>query len=283
MTTADLHAARGAIKRSAATRTTLRGQFPADRDERLRATLATLSEAMAPINAQLRSGPLTGRSLRNRNAREMSEALQAERSKVRAMLRRASGGNRRPSSVPYQRGQFRSSLGDIVRRTNAAESALDHVLPQMRKGTPEYREQAQALLDDVDRIQRRLTTRRAQVRYWAKAGAWGRLTKRDHALAETATATARRLSRLRKRAKAAVAVPIRFGFTASPKAGSTAKRRRWTEEDAYAALLAFTREHGRPPKATDFPNDPALPSYAKVHQLFGGLRELSHDLTLDTR
>jgi hypothetical protein len=283
MKAADLATARGALKRSASVRSQLHGASPADRDEQLRATLASLSDAMAPINAELRSGPLTGRSLRNPDARAMSEALQAERAKVRGMLRRASGGPKQ--RIPYRRDQFRAAIGDIVRRTNAAESELTHSLPQMRPGSQEYRHEAERLLATVDRLQHRLSARRAQARYWSNAGAWGRITKRDRALAATALETADRLRKLRQRANAAVAVPIALGIAAKrpqrPKA-APAKRRRWTENDAWAALVSFTRAEGRPPKASDFPGNADLPSYAKVHALFGGLPDAG-DLLYDAR
>lgn len=269
--------ATSAIRRSAAARKRLRGKFPADRDERLRACLSDLSDAAAPVNAQVRSGPLTGRSLRN--ARAVSAALQAERSKVRGMLRRASGGSR-PRSKPYRRASFRASVGEIIRRTDAVENELDHALPQHRRGTAEYRREAEELVARIDKLQLRLTTRRAQVRYWAGTRkAWGRITPRDRALAKNAVENARRLSSLRKRAKRAVAVPIDIGF--KPRApAAPAKRRRWTDEDAYMAIVRFTRDHGRLPKARDFPNNPRLPSYAKVHALLGGIpeaRDLHHD------
>ena len=50
-----------------------------------------------------------------------------------------------------------------------------------------------------------------------------------------------------------------------------AKRRRWTAQDAWVALVVWTADNGRPPRAADLPGNPALPSYAKVHALFGGL------------
>ncbi len=264
--------ANSAIRRSAAARKRLRGKFPADRDERLRACLSDLSDTAAPVNAQVRSGPLTGRSIRNEDAIRASAALQAERGKVRGMLRRASGGPR-SRSKSYRRASFRASLGEIVRRTNTIENELDHALPQHRLGTAEYRREAEDLIARIDKLQLRLTTRRAQVRYWANTRqAWGRITPRDKALGKKAVETARRLSSLRLRAKRAVAVPIDIGFKRAPAAGAR-KRRRWTEEDAYMAMVRFTRDHGRPPKARDFPNNPSLPSYAKVHALLGGIPE----------
>lgn len=42
----------------------------------------------------------------------------------------------------------------------------------------------------------------------------------------------------------------------------------------------FTRDAGAPPRAIDFRNNPALPSYAKVHALFGGIPE-ARDLLRD--
>ncbi len=273
--------ATSAIRRSAAARKRLRGKFPADRDERLRACLSDLSDAAAPVNAQVRSGPLTGRSTRNKDARAVSAALQAERSKIRGMLRHASGGSR-SRSKSYRRASFRASLGEIIRRTDTVENELDHALPQHRRGTAEYRREAEELVARIDKLQLRLTTRRAQVRYWAgPRKAWGRITPRDRALGEKAIETARRLSSLRLRAKRAVAVPIDIGFKRAP-AAAPAKRRRWTEEDAYMAIVRFTRDHGRPPKARDFPNNPRLPSYAKVHALLGGLPE-ARDLHRDAK
>lgn len=276
MEATDLHAARSALKRSATVRARLRGQFPADRDERLRGCLADLAGIAAPIAAHLRSQPLTGRRSRDHDAREMSAALQAERAKVRAMLRRASGGRRSPAK-PYTRTQFRGAIRDLVQRTNQIENELDHALPQYRRGTAEYRAEAEELLDRIDRLQQRLTTRRAQAREWYPR-AWGSITASDKRAAATAVETAQRLKALRKRAKAAVAVPINIGFSAKRP---VVRRRQWTDEEAYQALLDFTRTHGRLPKARDLPNDPTLPSYATIHDLFGGLQTINADLRVD--
>lgn len=283
----DLHSARAAVRRSAAERKALRGRDPTDRDERLRACLSDLSDAMEPINAALRRGPVVGRSQRNREARKASETLQAERSKVRGMLRRASGGPK-ARRAPYRRVQFRGSLRQIVRATNEVERELDKSLPQMPKGSRDYRDEAQRILDAIDRLQRRLTQRRAQARYWADPQgprAWGRLTPRDREDAATAVETAAALRKLRQGAKRAVAVPLRPPIgTFQPQRPSRppARRRRWEADEAYQALLDWTARNGRTPKATDLPNDPTLPSYATVHNLLGGLTDdLTDDLTLD--
>lgn len=280
MEATDLQAAQTAIKRSSQTRARLRGKFPEDRDERLRGCLDDLSAVAAPIAAHLRSQPLTGRRSRNREAREMSAALQAERAKVRAMLRRASGGARSPAT-PYRRAQFQGAIRDLVQRTNTIENELDHALPQFRRGTAEYRSAAEDLLERIDRLQQRLTTRRAQARYWWPR-AWGKITVRDKQVAAAALETADRLKALRKRAKAAIAVPIDIGFSKAPTKRPTS-RRRWTDEEAYEALLDFTRSHGRLPKARDLPNDPTLPSYATIHDLFGGLQYIMDDLRIDAK
>ena len=287
MDSSDLYHARGTIRRSAAVRARLRGQSPDDRDDLLRGCLHDLTVATAPISAGLRRGPLTGRASRHREARAVADSLQRERALVRGMLRRASGG-RKPARQPYSRESFRGHVGWARRQATKVEDVLNHALPQMRRGTQEYRQMATVLLDTVDRLQRRLTAKRASAEYWSYR-TWG-LTrrgdrqKRDETLFTTAEATARDLSKLRQRAKRAVAVPIRVTIASSlPRTlrkPTPAKRRRWSQEDAWEALVAFTQTHGRPPKASEFPGDPTLPSYAKVHALFGGLPE-ARDLRYD--
>lgn len=273
-----LHA-RAIVRRSAATRKRLRGRPAAERDSALRGLLSDLAGAMEPVAREVRSGPLTGRACRHADAREVSAALQAERAKVRGMLRRASGG-RKPARPPYSRESFRGHVGWVRLQVGVIENELTHALPQARRGTREYRDEAQELLDRIDALQRRLNARRAQVRYWATR-TWGRLTARDRKLAATAVATSRELSKLRVRAKRAVAAPIRVDVPrALPlrRAPTPAKRRRWTAEQASDALEAFVRDEGRLPKATDLPGNPALPSYAKVHELLGGLDAVRDDL-----
>jgi len=281
MDPAHARTARAAVRRSAAVRADLRGQTPADRDERLRRCLDDLAGAAEPVAADLKRGPLIGRRLRNGDARALSTELQSERAKVRGMLRRASGGAAAPH-VPYRRPQFRASLGDIVRRTDWAEHELRYVLPKMRPGTREYRREAERLFDMVDHLQRRLTQRRAQVRHWANAGAWGKLTATDRARAAEAVETARRLTKLRARAKRAVAVPLSFNFSSAPRVAKvTATRRRWDANSAWAALVEWTATNGRPPVTADLRDDPALPGYATVHRLLGGLGSLDHADLLD--
>ena len=36
-------------------------------------------------------------------------------------------------------------------------------------------------------------------------------------------------------------------------------------------MFAFTLANNRPPRAVDLRNEPSLPSYAKVYELFGGI------------
>ncbi len=267
------------MRRSAAARKRLRGVPAADRDDALRGLLDDLAAAMEPVVREVRSGPLTGRAQRHADAREVSAALQAERAKVRGMLRRASGGPK-AARTPYFRESFRGHVGYVTKQIERIDGELTHALPQARKGTREYRDQAQELLQRVDDLQRGLTARRAQVRYW-HGRTWGRITRRDQALAARAVEASRTLTKLRARAKRAVAVPIRVEVpTALPtrRAPIPARRRRWTAEDAYEALEGFVRESGRLPKASDFPGDPSLPSYAKVHELLGGLSAVAADL-----
>jgi len=271
-----IRSARAAVRRSAAVRRDLRGRSSANRGDRLRGCLGDLTAAAAPIGVVLKSGPLTGRTIRNRELRAMSAEIQAERARVRGMLRRASGGAAKPR-VPYRRAQFRSSLIDIARRADEAENDLRHVLPQYKPGTREYRDDAERILRNVDSLQRRLTTRRAQARHWARAGAWGTKPKAaDRRMADRAVQTSRRLTKLRAQAKRAVAVPIRVTIPSSlPQTPRTprapVKRRRWTAQDAWVALVVWTAENGRAPRAADLPGDQALPSYAKLHALFEGL------------
>ena len=107
------------------------------------------------------------------------------------------------------------------------------------------------------------------------------MSKADRRAAATARETAAQLSKLRRRAKLAVEVPIRLNFTPqTPRKAPGVKRRRWTPEEAWEALIAFTRDAGARPRAADFRNNPALPSYAKVHALFGGIPE-ARDLLRD--
>ncbi|PTL55522.1 hypothetical protein C7Y72_17895 [Paraconexibacter algicola] len=199
------------------------------------------------------------------------------------MLRRASGGRTR-TAKPYRRAQFEASLNQIVKATQRIESELRSVLPQQRKGTRDYREEAERILGVIDRTQERLTQRRAQARYWAQQGAWGRITEADREKAKIAVATSRELTKLRRRAKRAVAVPIAVSIPNAPRAprkGPAAKRRRWTAEGAWVALIEWTAKTGAPPRAVDFRNEPSLPSYAKVHEFFGGLSALADDLIDD--
>lgn len=283
MSPSDLHTARAAIKRSEAVRAQLRGTDVPDRDAQLHACLSDLSDAIKPLSAQLRSGPHLGRAARHPEAREVSAAIQTERARLRGMLRRASGGARSPGK-PYLRGSMRSSVGYTVRATNEIETELRYALPQYRPGSREYRDEAQDLLDRIDTLSRRLVAHRAKARYWAEErGAWGKLTNRDRTLAATAVETQRRLTKLRQRAKRAVAVPIDIGFSEPRPKATPAKRPRWTGNEAWAALVEYTRLNGRPPRASDFPNNPSLPSYATIHTLLGGLSDIGADLLRDAR
>src|SRR5687767_7530275 len=116
MESIDAARARAALKRSAATRAALRRSDATDRDDRLRAARAELAEAMRPIAAARRSGPQTGRRVRDPKLAELSQALQAEAGKVRAMLRKAPGGRTGREPAP------KMSLASFKGRVRYAES-----------------------------------------------------------------------------------------------------------------------------------------------------------------
>jgi hypothetical protein len=277
---AHILAARTAVRQSAAVRRALRGKTPPDRDERLRASLASLTAAGEPLTAVLRSGPMTGRSLRHPDVRAASEAVQAERAKVRGMLRRASGGRKRVE--PYSRASFRGYVGYVGREVTNIETDLRHGLPQLSPGSPDYRKQAQKALAKIDHLQRELTRNRRRADHWSLV-TWGKLRRADRTLFETAEELARGLTAARKRAKKAVAVPIRLGVAQPQRPKQpAAKRRRWSENDAWAALVAFTAAEGRTPTSRDLPGNPDLPSWHSVYRLFGGMPD-ADDLLYDAR
>lgn len=276
--TTEVREARSALRRSAAVRAAVRGKPREHRDVRLQGCLDELTAAREPLTALLRSGSHLGRASRYADERAASAAIQAERTKVRGMLRRASGG--RKHREPYRFDQFKGLVGWAAGEAKAADDFLSHALPQYQRGTAEYRTHAREQLERIDRVQRKLTPARIRADYWFTAEAWGPTQRRHRSMFKTAESVARDLSGLRERAKRAVAVPIRVQVTTTAPAKRPPRppqrRRRWTKQQAHEALVIWTAENGRAPKVADLAGDAGLPSYGKVHALFDGLPDAAY-------
>lgn len=259
-----LHAARHAVKRSARTRAALRGQNPQDRDERLNACLAELEAAMAPIEDHRRRGPQYGRSVRDPEVAAASEAIQAERRKVRGMLRRASGGRKRRPSPKMAFSSFRGRVQWEARALAGLEADWGDLKARTPPRSEERREQVAALLGRLAEVREHMRVTKLRKHRSYLTG--DRVAALEAQLRQT-TADA---DRLRNVLRAAERAPLKFTI---PKAERPkgAPRRSWTYDEAYEALRAWEADHGRPARKADLAGDPSVPSWAKVRELFGGM------------
>lgn len=263
------------VARSAEARAGLRGQFPADRDDRLTAVLDDLTVAMEPIRARLLQAPCVGRSDFEPELRTASKIVSAERAKVRSMLTGKVGGRPRPESAEppekFSAQSFDKSMNRYTRDVLSLEDQADVLARVARRRLPykamfELREDIEELRADVRKIRDSIRDRQAMAWAWSEhkrptPSMYLRDTqKKADTLLGRLAEVARRLARMARNAG-------RRKIKALPE---RRKWRTWTEGDARAAIDAWAAEHGHRPRARDL-TDPELPSLGTVQKLLGGV------------
>jgi len=273
-------AALDAVGRSKQVRLSRHRQFPEDRDTQLEEQLRALSEAMCPLLPLLRRGSMRRRRLDP--VCQASDAIQAERRRLRNMRGRRTGGKSpapRVPRVPYNqaRGTIRQAKGEEHR----LRAELDEVRERLGSSrtwaaAKERQEAGRRVAEEIDPIRQRLM--RTEARHWAwleealamdEADDPGEVDEdRSVALMEDSAGVRMNLTELSSRAR-------RWARRSIPQRNRRKSTRHrihgWHREAVRWALQEFADLNGRPPTARELKEHDWLPSYGTVHALFDGL------------
>lgn len=269
-----------AVDRAQQVRLSLHRQFPEDRDTQLEEQLRALSEAMCPLLPLLRRGSMRRRRLDP--VCQASDAIQAERRRVRNMRGRRHGGKssaQRVPRVPYNqaRGTVRQAKGEERRLRREIDEVRERLgSSRTWAAAKERQEVGRRVAEGIDPIRRRLM--RTEARHWAWLEEQLAMDEPDdpgvvgedlsYALVEESEEVRMNLTELSSRARRWARRPI----PQRNRRKSTRHRiHGWSPEAARWALDEFVELNGRPPTARELKEHDWLPSYGTVHALFGGL------------